>query len=69
MNYLLLITAHEAAERHHPMVNGHADINCVEVRVPAQPVLDITLDVSESLMSSTPALPSAAAARRLQQNH
>jgi hypothetical protein len=45
MNYPLLITAHEAAERHRPIVNGHADINRVEVRVPAQLVLDITLDV------------------------
>jgi hypothetical protein len=44
MNYPLL-TAHEAAERHHPMVNGQADINRVKVRVPAQLVLDITLDV------------------------
>jgi hypothetical protein len=40
-----LLTAREAAERHHPIVNVHADINCVEVRVPAQLVLDITLDV------------------------
>jgi len=45
MNYPILIAAHEAAERHHPIVNGHADINRVEVRVPAQLVVDITLDV------------------------